>query len=207
MKEKILVIKDIREIEKYKTKEKKLRNSKKHSKEIQYNFKEYLTGYKTIVFECRVPFNAGDFDPPLTEKECDDLFEGKKVRCMKKTPCIMFFADNIIFKKGGSVTCLFAESVKLYGICCFDYLSVSETLVCDKEVECSTLKARIIQAFRLCVRESFECKTLTAYECILKNVYLGEVKAYNSFLDENMLYFADESTIDQNFDYSSIEPD
>lgn len=128
MKEKILIIEDIKEIEKYKILDEKV------EEEYYKNVKIYdFTKICKVIFKCDIPLGFLNFLPELDMEEFDKNFGNPDCK-IKYEPydVYYFFAKNVVFEKSVNLHTLIAENVKIKGDSVIEFVDVSNNLKCNK---------------------------------------------------------------------------
>lgn len=179
MEEKILVIKDIEEIEKY-----RIRNEE--FKQLHKNYKLYdFRKIDKVIFKCCVPM--GNYE--LTSKEQTNTLSAfvynlnYRQKEIKSNEDCSFFCKNVVFEKGvAGLDYLSADNLIIKGGALIEILDVKEKLICDKMqvdvLSAKKVKASIIDVFEFLTFKKIKAKILRVDNFEMTNIKCGGCDLY-----------------------------
>ena len=171
MKEKILIIKDIEEIEKYRIRNEEF--EKLHKNYKLYDFRKI----DKVIFKCCVPM--GNYE--LTSKEQTNTLSAfvynlnYRQKEIKSNEDCSFFCKNVVFEKGvAGLDYLSADNLIIKGGALIEILDVKEKLICDKmQVDAlwsKKIKANTIHTFEYIAFKKIKAKILRVVDLEMINI-------------------------------------
>ena len=169
----MIVINDIKDIEKYKIGEVPSKDNLYVKSLIYYEFKSD-SELQDVEFNIRVPFSPLDLISKTKEFEIDDIdpFDVK----YEITPIdyYIFIAKNVRMNKGGGLYSLQADSLLFNGTCDIEVMNILNSVKGDK-LNAEKLYAKQIACSDIEVRDYIACKNIKAKNLILGKFYLQNV--------------------------------
>ena len=169
----MIVINDIKDIEKYKIGEVPSKDNLYVKSLIYYEFKSD-SELQDVEFNIRVPFSPLDLISKTKEFEIDDIdpFDVK----YEITPIdyYIFIAKNVRMNKGGGLYSLQADSLLFNGTCDIEVMNILNSVKGDK-LNAEKLYAKQIACSDIEVRDYISLKNIKAKNLILGKFYLQNV--------------------------------
>ena len=169
----MIVINDIKDIEKYKIGEVPSKDNLYVKSLIYYEFKSD-SELQDVEFNIRVPFSPLDLISKTKEFEIDDIdpFDVK----YEITPIdyYIFIAKNVRMNKGGGLYSLQADSLLFNGNCDIEILNIKNNIIGDK-LNTEKLYSKQVKCKDVEIKNDIACENIKSNNLSLGKFYLQNV--------------------------------
>lgn len=171
----MIVINDIKEIEKYRCGEDSPVYPE-YDKIVLYNFTENGVDRADVTFKVHVPFGINE----LIDQSLSD--EGKD---KQKVAGYVFFAKNVVMEKGCGLCSIMCENFVSDGKVVFDdYISVKNSITCNEELSADVIIGKDICTKSMKAQRILQCKNLKTELLKIGRITLKNVNCNGSLFDE-----------------------